>query len=186
MSLDIDLIKDGLLIKDKIEFNKFELRHLAVNFAIHSLKGADESFDSWFNKISDDWIEIANRDNSQFDESQYTEYLYETNITHNLTEMADACGLYEVLWKPYVTHVEYKSCDDLDHHCNQEKELIVRSIDITDKVSAGLKILKSDPVRFKKYNSPNGWGMYKHFVPFVENYLKALKEYPKAIIKVSR
>ena len=32
----------------------------------------------------------------------------------------------------------------------------------------------------------NGWGMYEHFVPFVEKYLEACKEYPDAVIEVSR
>lgn len=35
-------------------------------------------------------------------------------------------------------------------------------------------------------NSPNGWGTYKYFVPWLEKYLAACKEYPDAVVEVSR
>ena len=39
---------------------------------------------------------------------------------------------------------------------------------------------------YEQFNSPNGYGLYKHFVPFVEEYLNACKEYPNAKIYISR
>ena len=42
-------------------FNFDELRHLAVNYAITSLKGYNGSFENWYSKISPRWKEIANR-----------------------------------------------------------------------------------------------------------------------------
>ena len=36
---------------------------------------------------------------------------------------------------------------------------------------------------FEQFNSDNGWGMYEHFVPFVEKYLNACKENPESYIQ---
>ena len=45
----------------KRTYNEDELRHIAVNYAIHCLKGYEGSFTDWFNRISKDWRKIANR-----------------------------------------------------------------------------------------------------------------------------
>jgi hypothetical protein len=52
--------------------------------------------------------------------------------------------------------------------------------------ASALRLLKSDPARFRAYNAPNGWGLYEHFVPFVEQYLEACREHPDATVKASR
>jgi hypothetical protein len=93
--------------------------------------------------------------------------VYEANITHNLALMADASGIYKHLWRPDEIGVR------------KAGELIA-------PLRAGLALLKSDPRRFKQYNSKNGWGLYEHFVPFVENYLAACEENPDADVEVSR
>jgi len=93
--------------------------------------------------------------------------LYSDNITHNLNRMAMEAGIYEHLWRPdeiNITHA-HQLIEPLEH---------------------GLKLLKGDPKRFQEFNSPNGWGLYEHFVPFVRNYLRACKEYPNARVEVSR
>jgi len=56
-----ELIIEGINIKLDQSFNLNELRHIAVNFAINCEKGYGGDFDSWFNKTSPDWREIANR-----------------------------------------------------------------------------------------------------------------------------
>jgi|TARA_Y100000310_G_scaffold162046_1_gene161978 hypothetical protein len=96
-----------------------------------------------------------------------TESLYWANITHNLNEMADKAGIYKALWHPEEIGAEYAK-------------------DIIEIVEKGLVDLKARPEYFEQFNSPNGWGMYQHFVPFVAEYLEALKEYPEAKIEVSR
>lgn len=93
--------------------------------------------------------------------------VYSANITHNLNKMAEAAGIYEYLWRP----------DEIG---------ITTAAQLIGPLEAGLALLKSDPERFEAYNSPNGWGLYKHFVPFVEKYLEACKEYPDATVTVSR
>lgn len=95
------------------------------------------------------------------------EDVYSANITHNLTEMASEAGIYKALWRP-------------------EEIGATKAEDIIPLLEKGLKDLKERPEYFEKFNSPNGWGMYKHFVPFVEEYLKACKENPEAEIYISR
>lgn len=96
-----------------------------------------------------------------------TEELYTANITHNLNKMADAAGIYEALWRP-----EEKGYTVAAH--------LIRPLTI------GLRRLKASPSKYEKFNAENGWGLYENFVPFVEKYLEACKEYPEAKIEVSR
>jgi len=96
-----------------------------------------------------------------------TESLYWGSITHNMGKMAGKAGIYKALWRPEEIEAKYAK-------------------DIIEIVEKGLADLKARPQYFDQFNSPNGWGMYEHFVPFVEEYLKALKEYPDAEIYISR
>lgn len=115
------------------------------------------------------------------------ECVYDSNITHNLGLMAQKAGLYEALWRPYMLHKEWK-----DNFLDDEQEdmfeegVTMYAKDIISKIEEGLKDLKRKPEYFEEFNSPNGWSKYEHFIPFVENYLNACKEYPEAIVKVSR
>lgn len=93
--------------------------------------------------------------------------VYSRNITHNLNKMAAEAGIYEALWRP-------------------EEIGINRADQLIEPLTVGLAKLKADPEFFQKFNSPNGWGMYEHFVPFVEDYLQACKENPDAEVNVSR
>jgi hypothetical protein len=93
--------------------------------------------------------------------------VYDANITHNLNAMAQEAGIYEALWRP--------------------KEIgIAHAVELIAPLTAGLALLKSDRPRFEKFNASNGWGTYKHFVPFVERYLEACREHPSARIEVCR
>jgi hypothetical protein len=100
-------------------------------------------------------------------EYKVNQTLYDANITHNLTDMAAEAGIYEALWRPEERGWKYAK-------------------DIIGVLEKGLADLKERPSHYVKFNASNGWGMYEHFVPFVENYLRACKSYPSAIIKVSR
>lgn len=95
------------------------------------------------------------------------EYVYSANITHNLGKMAMKAGLYGALWEP-------------------EQIGAVKAGDIIHVLTVGLAKLKADPAYFKTFDAPNGWGTYENFVPWVERYLEACKEYPEAEISVSR
>ena len=115
------------------------------------------------------------------------EAVYDANITHNLGEMADKAGIYEALWRRHRLKEGYNSPEN-DHKAEWkfEEENKTTAKDIIPLLEKGLADLKARPEHFEKFNSPNGWGMYEHFVPFVEKYLEACKEYPDAIIEVSR
>ena len=93
--------------------------------------------------------------------------IYSDNITHNLNKMANEAGIYKHLWRP-------------------EEIGITKAHQLIEPLRAGLELLKSDPARFEKHNASNGWGMYEHFVPFVESYLSACEENPNAEVSVSR
>ena len=92
--------------------------------------------------------------------------VYDANITHNLGRMADEAGIYKHLWRP-------------------EEIGITKAEQLIEPLEAGLLLLKADPAQFEAFNSPNGWGLYKHFVPFVEGYLAACREHPDADVSVS-
>lgn len=92
---------------------------------------------------------------------------FDVNITHNLGKMAREAGVYYALWRP-------------------EEKGYVRAKEIVEILEKGLEDLKRRPRHFKKFDAPNGWGTYEHFVPFVEECLAACKKHPSAIIGVSR
>lgn len=93
--------------------------------------------------------------------------LYSANITHNLNIMAEKAGIYKHLWRPDEINIKYAK-------------------DLIEPLQKGLKKLKSKPDYYKKFNSSNGWGLYDHFIVFVENYLNACIKYPDSIIEISR
>jgi hypothetical protein len=93
--------------------------------------------------------------------------VYSANITHNLGTMAREAGIYMHLWRPDEIGVKFAG------------ELI-------GPLSAGLAELHARPEYFEAFNSPNGWGLYKNFVPFVSDYLDACQEHPDAEVSVSR
>ena len=93
--------------------------------------------------------------------------IFTCNITHNLNIMAGKAGIYYHLWRPEEIGIE---------HAHQ----------LIEPLKDGVKRLKGYPEYYQQFNAPNGWGMYEHFVPFVEEYLEACREYPRALIDVSR
>ncbi len=92
---------------------------------------------------------------------------FSANITHNLTRMADAAGIYLVVWRPEEVGAS-KACD------------------LVNFLSVGVSVLRSDPDRFKQFNPSNGWGSYDGFLSTLEKYLSACKQFPDAEIHVSR
>lgn len=113
--------------------------------------------------------------------------VYDANITHNLGVMATEAGIYEALWRPHRLKPYYNIPED-DHEAEYafEKSNPTLAGDIIPLLEKGLADLKARPEHYKQFNAENGWGLYKHFVPFVEQYLEACKEYPDALIEVSR
>ena len=115
------------------------------------------------------------------------EGVYSANITHNLGEMADKAGIYEALWRPHRLREDYVVAEgDHDAEYEFEDNVTIVASEIIPILEKGLADLKSRPDYFKEFDSPNGWGLYIHFVPFVEKYLEACREYPESIVETSR
>lgn len=93
--------------------------------------------------------------------------VYSQNITHNLTRMASEAGVYEILWHPETAEIE-------------------RAEQLIAPLEAAIAAMKADPARFEKHNAPNGWGLYKHFVPWLERLLAACRQFPSARVHASR
>ena len=93
--------------------------------------------------------------------------LFEANITHNLNKMAGLARIYECLWSPHENG--FKTAGD-----------------IVPVLEAGIKAMKADPEVFKQLDSPNGWGRYDDFMPWLEKYLAACQQHPKASIWISK
>lgn len=94
-------------------------------------------------------------------------YMFAFNITHNLGTMADACGIYTALWRPDENGYTYAK-------------------DIIKILEDGFQELQSNPEKYRPFSAKNGWGTYEQFLPQVKAVLDACKEYPDAIIRVSR
>lgn len=93
--------------------------------------------------------------------------VFSSNITHNLNTMAEAAGIYKHLWRP-------------------EEIGITKAGQLIGPLKAGLKKMLDDPAKYKQYNSPNGWGLYEHFVPWVSQYLAVCEDNPEADVRVWR
>ena len=96
-----------------------------------------------------------------------TQIVFSANITHNLTEMADKAGIYYACWRPQEIGAK-------------------KAKDILPILEKGYKDMKARPEYYKQFDSPNGWGMYKHFLPWIKEYIDACKQYPDAEITADR
>ncbi|MCP4645815.1 MAG: hypothetical protein GY851_35545 [bacterium] len=92
--------------------------------------------------------------------------VFDADITSNLGAMAREAGIYEALWHPN------------EHGYTTAKELI-------EPLRKGLDQLLGNPEYFKSFDAPNGWGLYEHFVPFVQRCLAACQEHPTAVVRTS-
>ncbi len=91
--------------------------------------------------------------------------LYNINITHNLTDMASALNIYELLW----------------HGHGVEK-----AVDLIAPLTDAIHELHADPERYAQYESPNGWGTVDQFLDFLVELKSAAILYPEATVEQSR
>lgn len=101
-----------------------------------------------------------------FSGSDESREIYSANITHNLGKMAAEAGIYEALWHPNENGIRVAS-------------------EMINFLEDGLAKLRAQPDHFRQFNSPNGWGLYDSFVPFVEDVLSACREHPNAKVRNS-
>jgi hypothetical protein len=138
----------------------------------HITIGAPDEFSrisQSFNQPREEWFETIQGGGMSLDFylTQDGEEVFSRNITHNLTKMAAKAGIYEVLWRPY------------------ENLGITKAVECVPFLSIGLLELVCHRREYEALNSPNGWGMYEHFLPFVLDVLTACCDYPQATVKVS-
>lgn len=93
--------------------------------------------------------------------------VFDRNITHNLGSMAEAVGIYQCLWR-------------------FEETGYTKAGDMTGVLLTGLQKLCADPVVFKQYENPNGWGKHVDLVIFVMDLIDACIRFPDAKIDFSR
>jgi|TARA_Y100000296_G_C4988880_1_gene164360 hypothetical protein len=93
--------------------------------------------------------------------------VFDANVTHNLTKMADEAGVYDCCWRP-------------------EERGYGKASQLIDPLRKGIADMKARPEHFKQFNASNGWGLYKHFLPWLERLLRACEDDPDADIWTSR
>jgi hypothetical protein len=93
--------------------------------------------------------------------------LYHGNITHNLTEMAEEAGIYEIVWRP-------------------EENGIHTAVSIILPLQIAIADMRENPAKYKAFDDLDGWGTYVDFFHFLQVYLDACKKHPDAVISVSR
>lgn len=93
--------------------------------------------------------------------------VFSLNITHNLTLMAKAAGVYYCLWRPEELGLEVAK-------------------DLIEPLKLGLRELESNPEHYKSFNPPNGWGSYEGLIETIEEVIAACESNPEARIEVDR
>jgi hypothetical protein len=93
--------------------------------------------------------------------------VYDSNITHNLADMARAAGIYHPCWAP-------------------EEIGVTKAGQLVPLLMEGLARLLADPKRFSAYNAKNGYGTYDDLVAWVRSYLAACASNYDADVTVSR
>lgn len=86
------------------------------------------------------------------------------NITHNLRNMWKEADVYDALYE-------------------SEGKL---AKDVLPTLLEGLGRMVDDPDRFKQHNATNGWGLYKHAVPWLTQLIVEFQKYPEGKIGISR
>lgn len=94
----------------------------------------------------------------------YRERFFERNITHNLGQMFNEAGVYEILW---------------------EGDGLVAG-EVLDKLRNAYDDMVHRPAHYAKFNALNGWGMYEHALPFLAAVIEACAEHPTAVLRCSR
>ena len=103
------------------------------------------------------------------DESQFQLYetedenLWEGNVTHNLTEMAEHIivgeyDFYRLLWHP------------------NDNGFLAATKEYRELIYQGISYMLSHRKELEQYNPENGWGSYDSLLSFVQSYAEALSK----------
>lgn len=87
------------------------------------------------------------------------------NITHNLGAMAQALGIYDLVW---------------------HAKGVGTAADLIVPVEGALAKLKADPERYRKFEAENGWGTVEGFIDFLGRLLVGCRADPGLVVEVCR
>jgi hypothetical protein len=87
---------------------------------------------------------------------------FSANITHNLADMADALGVYQMLWHP-------------------EEILGLHAKEMIPALDQAIQELEINPNKYIQYEASNGWGTIKNFLPWLKKVRDACLEYPESM-----
>lgn len=90
--------------------------------------------------------------------------VFEANFTHNVTPMWRKAGIYDALY----------NSDGMT------------AFEVLPYLRGGLQDMRAKPDEYEALNAPNGWGTYKHALPWLEKLVAAFEETPNGIIGVSK
>lgn len=90
------------------------------------------------------------------------------NITHNLAAMARDAGIYEILWHPEKMNPQ------------------PTAFSVAMTLESAIALMWADPARFKLHDAPNGWGIYDHFMPWLEKVARYCRDHPDFRVSASR
>ena len=93
--------------------------------------------------------------------------IWAIGITHNLTAMAEAAGLYECMWMP-------------------EECKITLAWEMVEPLTLGLDAMIKNEVWLKTMNPQNGYGNYELLLSVAQRYLAACEEHPNATVEACR
>ena len=88
--------------------------------------------------------------------------LFTAVLSRTCKPLAEAVGLYNVLWAPPLTAGQ-----------------------LVAPLSAGLATLLTNPADWRNFDAPASWGLYDFFVPWVTTYLAACEAYPTSYVRVT-
>jgi hypothetical protein len=93
----------------------------------------------------------------------YKSHVFWANITYNLRDMLVEAGLADSLWT-------------LDGMSAATAAPIVGDV---------WRELYRRPDHYRRFDSPNGWGLHKNLVPWMKRLYVACRTHPSATVKVS-
>jgi len=91
--------------------------------------------------------------------------VFNSGITHNLTEMAEAAGLYLPLWRPNELGAQ-------------------KAGDLIDPIANGLETMHKNKKELLNYSPENNWGSFDDLLEVASDYLAACRLFPLANIYV--
>lgn len=126
--------------------------------------------------------------------------VYDFNITHNVTQMADAAGIYLPMWQGIIVDEKtderaYRLAFDegdmqwvaaLNLAAKRDGREVQVAADMIPALSLGIRLLALHPARFKPLEGENGWGTWRNFLPAIIELREVCVQHPQARVEISR